>query len=108
MIDESRKDVSGLARIRVISPTEKRSSKLLSFIKFFTDRMGQRRFANSRYAVDPVWSAPVNILLTRFIDYPGDGLIEDKFPRAFHTTELLVVTGLDRFKSPLEPKVLLD
>jgi len=33
--------ISGLVRIRAISPTEKRSSKLLSFLKFFTDRMSQ-------------------------------------------------------------------
>jgi len=41
LVDESWKDTSGLARIRVISPTEKGSSKLLSLIEFFTDRMSQ-------------------------------------------------------------------
>jgi len=41
LVDESWEDISRLARIRAISPTEKGSSKLLSFIKVFTDRMSQ-------------------------------------------------------------------
>jgi hypothetical protein len=38
-VDESRKDISGLAQIRVIPPAEKGSSKVLSLVKAFTDRM---------------------------------------------------------------------
>jgi hypothetical protein len=46
-VDESRKDISGLAQIRVISPAEKCSSKLPPIVKACTDRMSQRRFADS-------------------------------------------------------------
>ena len=46
-IDESRKDASGLAQIRVVPPAEKGSSKVLSLMKACTDRMGQGRFSDS-------------------------------------------------------------
>src|SRR5258707_10624200 len=39
-VDESRKDVYGLAQIRVVSPAEKGSSKVISLVKACTDRMG--------------------------------------------------------------------
>ena len=48
VVDESRKDVSGLAQIWVIPPAEKRSSQLSVFVKACADRMSQRRFANAR------------------------------------------------------------
>ena len=47
-VDESRKDVYRLAQIRVVPPAEKGSSKVLSLVKACTDRMGQRRFSDSR------------------------------------------------------------
>ena len=46
-VDESGKDVYGLAQIRVIPPTEKRPSKVVSLVKACTDRMGERRFSDS-------------------------------------------------------------
>ena len=46
-VDESRKDVYGLAQIRVVSLAEKGSSKVVSVVKSFADRMGQRRFPDS-------------------------------------------------------------
>src|SRR5258706_1214423 len=39
-VDESRKDVYGFAQIRVVPPTEKGSSKVISRVKACTDRMG--------------------------------------------------------------------
>ena len=39
-VDESGKDVYGLAQIRVVPPAEKRSSKVVSFVKAGADRMG--------------------------------------------------------------------
>src|SRR5258706_6055523 len=39
-VDETRKDVSGLAQIRVVPPAEKGSSKVVSLVKACTDRMG--------------------------------------------------------------------
>ena len=47
-VNESGKDVYGLAQIWVVPPTEKRSSKVVSLVKVCTDRMGQRRFSDSR------------------------------------------------------------
>ena len=38
-VDESGKDVYGLAQIQVVSPAEKRSSKVVSLMKDFADRM---------------------------------------------------------------------
>ena len=40
-VDESRKDVDGFAQIRVVSPAEKGSSKVVSLMKLFANRMGQ-------------------------------------------------------------------
>ena len=39
-VDEGGKDVSGLAQIWVVSPTEKGASKVVSLMKACTDRMG--------------------------------------------------------------------
>ena len=39
-VDESRKDVYGLAQIWVASPAEKGSGKVVSLVKDCTDRMG--------------------------------------------------------------------
>ena len=39
-VNESRKDVHGLAQIRVVPPAEKRTSKVVSLVKAFTNRMG--------------------------------------------------------------------
>src|SRR5258706_15976371 len=39
-VDESRKDVHGLAQIRVVPLAEKGSSKVVSLVKACTDRMG--------------------------------------------------------------------
>ena len=39
-VDESGKDVYGLAQIQVVSPAEKRSSKVVSLVKACADRMG--------------------------------------------------------------------
>src|SRR5258706_1866015 len=39
-VDEGRKDVYGLAQIRVVPPAEKGSSKVLLLVKACTDRMG--------------------------------------------------------------------
>ena len=39
-VDESRKDVHGIAQIRVVPPAEKGSSKVVSLMKACTDRMG--------------------------------------------------------------------
>ena len=39
-VDESGEDVSGLAQIRVVSPTEKGASKVVSLMKACADRMG--------------------------------------------------------------------
>src|SRR5258706_4969572 len=39
-VDESRKDVYGLAQIRVVPPAEKGSGKVVSLVKPCTDRMG--------------------------------------------------------------------
>ena len=39
-VDESRKEVSGLAQIRVVPPAEEGSSKVVSHVKVFADRMG--------------------------------------------------------------------
>ena len=47
-VDESGKDVHGFTQIRVVSPTEKGSSKVVPFMKSFADRMGQRCFSDSR------------------------------------------------------------
>ena len=46
--DESRKDVSDLAHIRVIPLAEKCPSEPFFGVKLLTDRMSQRRFSNSR------------------------------------------------------------
>jgi hypothetical protein len=46
-IDERWKDVSRLARIRVISLAEKRPNELIFIIECFTDRMSQRCLADS-------------------------------------------------------------
>src|SRR5258706_4634889 len=46
-VDESWKDIHGLAQIRVVPPAEKRSSKMVSLVKACTDRMGYRRFSDS-------------------------------------------------------------
>src|SRR5260221_2896661 len=43
-VDESWKDISRLAQVRVIPPAEKCSSKVPSVVEAFTDRMSQRRF----------------------------------------------------------------
>ena len=40
LVDESWKDVFGLAQIRVVPPAEKGSSKVISLVKACTDRMG--------------------------------------------------------------------
>src|SRR5258706_7560004 len=39
-VDESRKDIDGLAQIRVVPPAEKGSSKVVSLVEACTDRMG--------------------------------------------------------------------
>ena len=39
-VDESRKDVYGLAQSRVVPPAEKGASKVVPFVKACTDRMG--------------------------------------------------------------------
>ena len=39
-VDESRKDVHVVAQIRVVSPAEKGSSKVVSLVKTCADRMG--------------------------------------------------------------------
>ena len=39
-VDESGEDVSGVAQIRVVSPTEKGASKVVSLMEACTDRMG--------------------------------------------------------------------
>ena len=63
--------------------------------------MSQRRFANSGYPVDPV-----NIARIRLIGRPGDDLIQQSLPGAFHTTECQVITRLDAFE-PRKQKFLL-
>jgi len=103
-LDQSREDISGLAQFRVIPPAEKRPSKLLLLVEACTNRMSQRRFANSRQAVDPVY-IPL-VLLPRFIGCPAHDLFQDKFAGALHTLETLVIAGLDRFESGKQ-KVLL-
>ena len=40
LVDESRKDMYGLAQIRVVPPAEKGPSKVISLVKACTDRMG--------------------------------------------------------------------
>ena len=39
-VDESREDVHGFAQIWVVPPAEKGTSKVVSLVKAFTDRMG--------------------------------------------------------------------
>jgi len=39
-VDESRKDVQGLAQIRVVPPAEKGTSKVVPLVKACADRMG--------------------------------------------------------------------
>ena len=46
-VDESGKDIYGLAQIRVVPPAEKRSSKVISLVKACADGMGQRRLSDS-------------------------------------------------------------
>src|SRR5258708_26533354 len=53
-VDESWKDIFGLAQVRVIPPTEEGSSKVLSIMEVFTNRMSQRCFPHSRGAVEPI------------------------------------------------------
>ena len=52
--DESRKDVSELAHIRVIPLAEKCSSEPLFIVKLFTDGMSQQCLSNSWQPMDPV------------------------------------------------------
>ena len=47
-VDESRKDVYGLAQIQVVPPAEIGSSKVVLLVKACTDRMGQQHFSDSR------------------------------------------------------------
>ena len=47
-VDESRKDVSGLAQVHVISTAEECASKLLPIVKTRTDRMSKCCFSDSR------------------------------------------------------------
>ena len=103
-VDESRKDISGLIQVWVISPAEKRSSKLLSIVESFRYRMGQRRLADSGQTVDPVGVA--RILLHRAVGRPGNDVIQEKFAGAFHAAELPAIAGLDVFEPP-EQKLLL-
>ena len=63
-VDESRKDVHGLAQIRVVPLAEKGTSKVVSLMKDCTDRMGQGRFPDSGCAVEPVHITLLSILLT--------------------------------------------
>ena len=76
-VDESGEDVHGFAQIWVVPPAEKRSSKLASLVKFFTDQMGQGRFSDPGRAVDPVSITFGNIPLPRFIGDPVHDLIKD-------------------------------
>ena len=101
---ESRKDISGLIQIWVISPAEKGSGKLFLFVKSFRDRMSQRRLANSGQAVDPVCIA--FIFLRRFSGCPGNYFIQEKPACAFHTAELSVIAGVDVLE-PFEQKLLI-
>jgi len=103
-VDESRKNISRLIQIWVISPAEKSSGEVLSIVKSFRDRMSQRRLANSRQAVYPVCAA--SILLRRSVGCPGNDLIQEKCAGAFHTPELLIIADLDVFESPKQ-KLLL-
>ena len=103
-VDQSREDVSRLAQFRVILSAEKRAGKPGFLVEVYTDRMSQRRFANSRCAVDPV--CIVFILLPRFIGRPAYDLFEEKFAGAFHTLAIPVIPSLDIFKS-LKQKFML-
>jgi len=47
-VDERRENIFGLAQIWVIPAAKKGSSKILSLVKACTNRMSQRRFADSR------------------------------------------------------------
>ena len=53
-VDEGRKDIPGLAQIRVIPLAEKGSCRLLLIVKACTDQMSERRFADSRQAIEPL------------------------------------------------------
>jgi len=46
-VDESRKDIYGLAQNPVVPPAENGTSKVVSFVKVRTNGMGQRRFSDS-------------------------------------------------------------
>src|SRR5258706_8777404 len=99
-VDESRKDVSGLGQIRVVPLAEKGSSKVVSLVKACTDRMGQRRFSDPRWAVAPVHIPLENILLSRFVGHPVHDLIEEGLPGAVHTAEFAAIARRDRLKTP--------
>ena len=57
-VDESGKDISELAQIRVIPSAEERPSKVLSTVEEFADRMSQRCFADAGWAMNPVGIPP--------------------------------------------------
>ena len=103
-VDESRKDISGLIQVWVISAAEKSSGQPLLIVESFRDRMGQRRLADSGQAVDPV--GVTCILLHRAVGRPDNDVIQEEFAGAFHTAELPAIAGLDVFEPP-EQKLLL-
>ena len=102
-VNEGRKDISGLAQIRVVPPAEKRSTKLLPIMKVCTDRMSQRCFADSGRAIEPK-SIPL-----MWVGHPGNESIKDGLAGALHTTPIQVIAGVARFEplEPLEQKSLL-
>ena len=58
--------------------------------------MSQRRLADSRQAIDPVY---ISFVLRWFCGCPSYDSIQEKFACAFHTAELPVIAGIDVFKS---------
>jgi len=105
-VDESRKDILGIVQIRVVPPAEKGSSEEHSLMKAFTDRMSQRRFADPGRAVEPVGIAPWCVICLLRASHPGHDLIKDRLASAFHTAEIQVIAGFDRFEPPKQNLLL--
>ena len=105
-MDESGKNVYGLAQIRVVPLAEKRSSKVVSLVKACANRMGQRGFSDSGRAVDPVRIPLENVLLTQLVGHPICDLIEKRLAGAVHAAKLAVIACLNRHKT-LEQKFLI-
>ena len=105
-MDESGKNVYGLAQIRVVPPAEKCSSKVVSLVKACANQMGQRGFSDSGRAIDPVCIPLENILLTQLVGHPICYLIEKRLAGAVHAAKLVVIACLNRHKM-LEQKFLI-